>query len=102
MWVMNDEGMYNWFTSQRPRVGITTFIRNNRQEIDEAIEMYMRRSAENANRLGDENIRSMSKNDGERNDKGGFNQNVQKMVAIAGETTYILSIGMCHLMATVL
>ena len=50
MWVMNDEGMYNWFTSQRPRVGITTFIRNNRQEIDEAIEMYMRRSAENANR----------------------------------------------------
>ena len=50
MWVMNDEGMYGWFTSQRPRVGISTFIRNHRQEIDEAIEMYLRRSAENARR----------------------------------------------------
>ena len=43
MWVMNDEGLYSWYTSERPRVGITTFIRNNRQEIDESIEMYMRR-----------------------------------------------------------
>lgn len=48
LWVLNDPGMYAWFTSQRPRIGITTFIRNNRQEIDEAIENYMRRSAKNA------------------------------------------------------
>ena len=45
---MNDEGLYGWFTSERPRVGITTFIRNNRQEIDEAIERFMVRSAKNA------------------------------------------------------
>ena len=48
MWVMNDEGLYGWFTSERPRVGITTFIRNNRQEIDEAIERFLVRSAKNA------------------------------------------------------
>ena len=31
-WVNNDEGLYNWW--QRSGVGITTFVRRHRQEID--------------------------------------------------------------------
>lgn len=34
-WVNNDEGLYLWWKSSR--VGITTFIRQNRKEIDQAI-----------------------------------------------------------------
>lgn len=39
-WVDNDEGLYDWFNSWKRRTGkrsIATFIRENRQEIDEAI-----------------------------------------------------------------
>ena len=36
MWIMNDEGLYNWYLrSHRP---MSKFIRENRKEIDEAID----------------------------------------------------------------
>lgn len=35
MWVINDEGLYMWWKSER--VGITTFIKANRKQLDECI-----------------------------------------------------------------
>ena len=34
-WVNNDEGLYNWWKSTKK--GITTFVRENRKELDEFI-----------------------------------------------------------------
>lgn len=34
-WIMNDEGLYNWF--RRSRQSMAAFIRDNRAEIDAAI-----------------------------------------------------------------
>lgn len=35
MWVNNDEGLYNWWKSSR--MSLTAFVKENRAEIDEAI-----------------------------------------------------------------
>jgi hypothetical protein len=35
LWVLNDEGLYNWWRSSRQ--AIRAFIRANRKEIDEVI-----------------------------------------------------------------
>lgn len=35
LWILNDEGLYNWWKSTR--LPMTTFIRENRREIGEAI-----------------------------------------------------------------
>ena len=35
LWVENDQGLYNWWKSSRQ--GITTFVRENREELDAAI-----------------------------------------------------------------
>jgi len=35
MWVLNDEGLYNWFRSSR--VSMTLFLKENRNELDECI-----------------------------------------------------------------
>ena len=40
-WVMNDEGLYNWWRSSRQ--GITQFIKENRTEIDRAINNVLNR-----------------------------------------------------------
>jgi hypothetical protein len=34
-WIMNDEGLYNWFRSSR--LSMRNFIRQNREELDECI-----------------------------------------------------------------
>ena len=34
-WIMNDEGLYNWFRSSR--LSMRNFIRQNRKELDECI-----------------------------------------------------------------
>lgn len=36
-WVDNDEGLYNWWRSERPRQSKHAFIRASRAEIDSAI-----------------------------------------------------------------
>jgi hypothetical protein len=35
-WILNDEGLYNW--QRGSRLSMTRFIRENRKEIDEAID----------------------------------------------------------------
>jgi hypothetical protein len=37
-WVRNDEGLYAWWQSERPRQSLRTFVRANRAKIDEVIE----------------------------------------------------------------
>lgn len=37
-WVMNDEGLYNLWRSERPRKPIRKWIRDNRSMITEAVE----------------------------------------------------------------
>ena len=37
-WIDNDEGLYDWWRSSRPRVSKARFIRENRVEIDAAIQ----------------------------------------------------------------
>ena len=34
-WIMNDEGLYNWFRSSR--LSMRNFIRQNREKLDECI-----------------------------------------------------------------
>lgn len=38
MWILNDEGMYNWFRSSRQ--SITKFMQENRSEIDLALQPH--------------------------------------------------------------
>lgn len=39
-WVNNDEGLYTWW--KRERVGIRTFIRENREQLEEIINARLR------------------------------------------------------------
>jgi hypothetical protein len=41
LWVLNDEGLYQWFIRSRPRLGIRAFIQANRAEIDECIDRVL-------------------------------------------------------------
>ena len=41
LWIMNDEGLYNWYESTR--LSITQFIKDNKDEIDEVIHDWFRR-----------------------------------------------------------
>jgi Leu/Phe-tRNA-protein transferase len=45
LWVLNDEGLWHWYQSwcNWKRSSVRAFIRENRQEIDESIERYLRR-----------------------------------------------------------
>ena len=38
-WIMNDEGLYNWFRSSR--LSMRNFIRQNRKELDECIKSVL-------------------------------------------------------------
>lgn len=40
-WVLNDEGLYRWWQSSR--IGLYRFIRENREEIDTAIDGALNR-----------------------------------------------------------
>jgi len=36
-WVLNDEGLYRWWQSTRPRQGLYKFVREHRQELTDLI-----------------------------------------------------------------
>ena len=36
-WVNNDEGLYNWWQSTRPRISLRSFVRANREELRRVI-----------------------------------------------------------------
>lgn len=44
MWVMNDEGLYNWWRSSR--MGLYAFIKKNRKEITDAINSVLNQKPE--------------------------------------------------------
>lgn len=46
LWVLNDQGLYSWWRNTRQ--GITTFIRENRKEITEAINRRLARQIRSA------------------------------------------------------
>ena len=41
LWVLNDEGLYNWYRSSR--LSVQKFIKENRKEITEAINRVLNR-----------------------------------------------------------
>jgi len=43
LWVLNDEGLYNWFQSERYRYTILQFIQQYRSELTAIINEYMGR-----------------------------------------------------------
>lgn len=45
LWVLNDEGLYNWWKSERPRVTLKKFIKDNREELTECISRALGRKA---------------------------------------------------------
>jgi len=44
LWIMNDEGLYRWWRSSR--MSITAFIKEHREEIDEAIDRVLNPKSE--------------------------------------------------------
>jgi hypothetical protein len=41
LWVLNDEGLYSYWPSERPRIGLKRWIKENRSMIDECIDMVI-------------------------------------------------------------
>lgn len=39
MWVLNDEGLYNWFKSSR--MSMSRFLKENREELDNCIKRVL-------------------------------------------------------------
>ena len=46
MWITNDEGLYRWWKSSR--VSITKFIRENRKDLDQIIDMALHQKPKEA------------------------------------------------------
>lgn len=40
-WVLNDEDLYNWWKTTRPRPALGTFVKRNREELDRIIKQKL-------------------------------------------------------------